>query len=96
MHDPKGGYYKVDICPCCYYVTDVIYKIIALTVNLYSKGPTGTFRDHIDPEMTTREAVVVAREEAKRQWGLLKEDFVYYHTRRERLEGFNNPWQDQD
>ena len=56
-----------------------------LTVDLYCKGPTGTWRDHIDPEMTTREAVAVAREEAKRQWGLLKEDFVYYHTRRERL-----------
>ena len=60
-----------------------------LTVDLYCKGPTGTFRDYIDPEMTTREAVVVAREEAKRQWGLLKEDFVYYHTRRERLAGFH-------
>ena len=50
----------------------------------YYKGPTGTVRDYIDPEMTTRESVGVAWKEAKRQWKLLKEDFVYYNTFRER------------
>ena len=50
----------------------------------YYKGPTGTFRDYIDPEMTTRESVGVAWKEAKRQWKLLKEDFAYYNSFRER------------
>ena len=44
----------------------------------YYKGPTGTYRDYIDPEMTTKEAIVIAWKEAKRQVALVKEDIIYY------------------
>ena len=50
----------------------------------YYHGETGTVRDYIDPNMTTRESVGVAWKEAKRQWGLIKEDLVFYNTRRSR------------
>lgn len=51
----------------------------------YYKGPTGTYRDYIDPEMTTKEAIVIAWKEAKRQVALVKEDIIYYTSHLNRI-----------
>ena len=50
----------------------------------YYKGSTGTFRDYIDPEITTKQSIGIALEEGKRQWKLFKEDINYYYGWKDR------------
>ena len=47
----------------------------------YWMGPTGTWRDYVDPNSTTKELMRIGWEELFRQAQMAKEDLVYAMTR---------------